>query len=174
MITSSLIYSREQSVAILEAPDQLDRRDAHFRVSAQDLAAFGRCPFRWFWGAPPEDPLLANGPTLTEWLAFDPGLAERFLIRRPETYEAMRLECPGCGSEGPAKSCTKCGRLRKNVVRPRPWNSSAKICAHWAMKAEQAGQRVVSPNDYERAKMGAHAVLADPAVQELMPDSPWL
>ena len=168
MITSAILYGREQSTAVL-TPPALPRGDAKRPINAADLTAFGRCPYRWQRAEEPEDPLIERGPCLTEWLALDVTQAAQHFIRRPDTYEALKLECPKCGSAGPANVCTRCGQRRRNVVKARPWNSSAKVCAAWIEKADNAQRHVIPGPEWDRAHLGAQAVLADAAIQAILP-----
>jgi hypothetical protein len=165
VITQAKLFGREDSIEALEAPEVVGRGQASRRIGARDLIEFGRCPRRWLETADPEERLPADGPSLTEWLALDPAACAQWNTRRPDTYEAMRLECPKCNSVGPAKVCTRCGQRRRNVVAPRAWSSAAKVCAAWIEKAEKSGQRIAAPGDYDRALLGANAVLRDKCVQ---------
>ena len=169
MITQALCYGREQSAAAIAGRGKIERGAPERPLSPQDLLEFGRCPWRWHNAGDPEDFLAAEGPSLLEWMALDPGHMDRYFVRRPDTYESMRLECPKCGSEGPAKSCTKCGQRRKNVVRPRPWTSAAKPCAAWIEQHEIANHRIVSPKDWDRAKAATDNLIADNPILNLLP-----
>ncbi len=174
MITNAHVYAREQSIAVLQNPPLIPRGDPTRRIGATDLIEFGRSPYRWVWGEDPEDALAATGPCLCEWLAFDVGNAERYYIRRPETYESIKLECPKCHSEGPAKICTKCGQRRKNVVKPRPWSAAAKVCQAWTEKAAAAKRQPIPGPEWDRAQMGADAILADKALLGVIRNSSHL
>ena len=138
-------------------------------MTAQALMDFGRCPWRWVHSPDPEDWLAAEGPTLLEWVALDTGQAARFFIRRPETYEAMILQCPRCGSPGPAKSCTKCGTLRRNVVKPRPWSNAAKYCSKWTQKREEQALKIIPAAEWDRAAGQSATLLLDEAVKAFIP-----
>jgi len=164
VIIRAHLYGRGQSLAVLATDTLGPRGFLERRLSATDLLEFGRCPWRWRWGTDPENYLAAHGPTLTELLSFDEGLAAQYLVRRPDTYESMKLECPKCQSEGPAKICTKCGQRRKHVVRPRPWSSAAKVCAAWVAKVEEQRRTIVSGGEWDRAALGAAAVRKDTSV----------
>ena len=167
MIKNGHIFGREQSAAVVDERVLAERGDPQRWMDARDLLEFGRSPWRWRWGQDPEDLLFERGPLLTEWLAFDPGQAERYFVRRPETYEAARLECPKCASPGPAQTCTKCGQRRKMVVRPRAWTGAATVCAAWVQKQESAARRIIAPAEYDRAMLGAERITQDAAVKEL-------
>jgi hypothetical protein len=112
----------EASDQFYDLKNVMPRRHPDRRLSPSDLLEFGRCPWRWAENQDPEDPLAEWGPTLVERMAFTPSIVQHEMVRRPDTYEVMKLECPKCGSEGPAEVCTKCGQRRRNVVRPRPWS----------------------------------------------------
>jgi hypothetical protein len=167
VIVEAHLYGREQSTAVLETDTIGVRGTNDRRVGATDLIEFGRCPWRWRWGADPERFMADRGPTLTEWLSFDEVSAKRYLVRRPDTYEAAKLECPRCQSEGPAKVCKKCGLRRKGVVRPRTWNSAAKVCAEWAQKVEEQRRTAIAPAEWDRALAGAESVRAEKCVMGL-------
>ncbi len=171
MITKPVLLGREQSTAFI-AEERLSPRGALDRhIRARDLIEFGRSPWRWRHAADADDPLLDGGPNLTEWLALDPEQAHALFVRRPDTYEAMRLECPQCHSPGPALTCTKCGTRRKHIVVPRPWNSAAKFCAAWVEKAEKANHRIIAAGEWDRATLGAKNILDDKAVTDLLPSA---
>jgi len=169
MLTKAHAYGHAQSPEVLATPHAEPRGNLHHAVRAADLVQFGRCPWRWVAAPEPEDLLAANGPSLTEWMVAAPGLVERYFARRPETYEAMKLLCPKCNSEGPAKVCTKCGQRRRNVVVPRPWTSAAKHCAQWVQQREQEKRRIVAPGEWDRAKSGADTICHDEVVAALLP-----
>ena len=168
MLKEAILFEREQSISVLEKPEPEPRGDLQRRMSAQDLVEFGRCPYRWVWGEEPEEPWRVNGPTLTEWMAFDRTLMERYFIRRPDTYESLKLECPKCHSEGPAKVCTKCGQRRRNTVAPRPWSNASKTCKAWLAQAEASHRRPVPGPEWDRAHMGVEAILEDAAIQAVI------
>ena len=174
MITQSIAFQRENSISVLQDRPPVPRGDPARRMGAGDLLEFGRCPYRWAKGEDPEDALRADGPSLCEWLALDAANAARYYIRRPDTYEAMKLECPKCHSEGPAKTCTKCGQRRRNVVKPRAWSGSAKVCQAWAEKAAATKRQPVPGPEWDRAQMGADAILADKALSRLILNSSHL
>lgn len=171
MIKSAYIHGREDSTqAILSLKPALRGQSAR-PLGVTDLIQFGRSPWRWRHAPDPDDMLVAHGPTLGEWLAFDEKQAENHFVARPSTYEGMRLECPTCGSFGPAASCTKCGQRRRNVVRARPWSSAAKQCAAWSEKHIAAGRRIVSPKDWDRATGAAEHLTQHQGVKVLVEDA---
>ena len=165
MITTPVLLTQSASLDHITHTEKFERGDPARALTPADLLAFGRCPRRWRDTPDDDDPLAALGPSLVEWLALDPALAAKHYVRRPESYEAMRLECPRCGSEGPARSCTKCGTSRKNVVRPRPWTAAAKQCAAWLEQHQAQNLRVVPPKEWDRAAAAAANLVQDKAFQ---------
>ena len=170
MITSAYIHGREESAKAIHTLAPNLRGDKTRPMGVTDLLQFGRSPWRWRHAPDPDDMLVAHGPVLGEWFGLDAEHAQKYFVARPATYEAMRLECPRCGSTGPAASCKKCGQRRRNVVRPRPWSSAAKTCAAWSEKQVAAGLRVISPRDWERAQGVANQLRSHPGVQKLAED----
>jgi len=138
------------------------------RISAADLVDFGLCPHRWVTAPDPEDPLVAFGPPLPEWLAWAPTIGQNFFAARPATYEARVLKCPNCGSKGPAASCTKCGLRRQNTLVVRNWSTGANYCQQWEEQKQALGLRVLSARTWESARLGADKLNGDPHVHALM------
>src|SRR5512137_503525 len=171
MITEAKLHLAQAAATLLQDEVMKPRGSAERRLRPRDLLQFGRCPARWVRGADADDALAAYGPTLTEWLAYEPKLAERHYVRRPDTYEAMVLRCPNCNSASLAQTCTKCGVRRRNVVEPRTWTSAAKHCADWNAKHESAGLRIVTGGEWDRATLGAANVRADRAIAGLAEES---
>ncbi len=167
MIYHLHVLGREQSTAFIDAKTLPQRGTVDRRIMGRDLIEFGRCPWRWRFAPDPEDYLLDQGPNLVEWLYLDPDQARSIFARRPETYEAPRLECPRCHSPGPALTCTKCGTRRKTIVTARPWTAAAKQCAAWLELTERSGKRIITPSLWDAADMAAQNLHADRAVSDL-------
>jgi hypothetical protein len=167
VITSAQIHGPMGARDLLAGCKDAPRGTPARVVSAGDLLEIGRCPARWVNTPEVEDFDAEHGATLLEVLALAPDLAQRWYVRRPDTYEAMLLRCPRCNSAGPAASCKKCGVRRRNVVEPRVWSTAAKQCATWQEEQEGRGRRTIAGPEYDRAAMGAAQLARDPAIMGL-------
>ena len=172
MLKDAILFSREQSISVLQTPEPEPRGDLKRRLSAQDLFEFGRCPYRWVWGEDPEEPWLVNGPTLTEWMAFDRTMMERVLhpparhLREPEArMPEVPLGRPGQDLHQVRTAPAQHGRAAALEQRQQDLQGLA---------GEGRGRATAEPvpgPEWDRAQMGADAILEDKAIQEIIKGS---
>ncbi len=162
-----------QSAALpnaLRHPTQ-SRGAADYPLDAHDLIDFARSPARWVNAEPPDPDKRPGLLDLIEVMHLTPEHLKTHYAAVPATYQAMQLECPNCGSSGPARVCRKCSLTRRNTVAERPWNAAAGYCRKWL---EDAASRKLTPiphQQWEEAMLAAARLGADESVCTLLEQS---
>lgn len=170
MITRATIVTTESLPTTYAVPHE-SRGAKDYPVDAWDLIAFGRSPLRWVNTPRPDPDDKPDFSELVRLLHLTPELASRHYLQRPETYEALRLACPKCGSTGPARVCRACNMGRRNVVEKRPWSHQAKYCAQWTADAQKRLLKIVPAQDWQRAIQAVAHLNADSEVADLLTQS---
>ena len=148
-----------------------ERGSADYPLSAADLLAFGRSPLRWR-NMPPSDPdTTAPFHSVLRAMHLAPAQLPTQYVVRPETYQDMRLRCPTCDSQGPARTCRGCGIARVNTSVEREWCGTAKYCLTWTKDATGRGLKIVPAPVWQRATLAQARLSADPEVSELLGQS---
>ena len=147
------------------------RADLDHPITPHDLVGFARCPRRWVDGQP-ERPVRGYAfGDLVRCILLGGSRARAGIVRRPETFDDVVLECPNCKSVSKSRLCTKCNLGRRQVTLQREWVGSAKACQTWTAQIKQSGILPITPRDFDAAMDAAAAARNDKDVAALLDNS---
>ena len=170
MIKKAAIITRDSPPRTCQVPVET-RGQPEYPVDGWDLIEFGASPLRWVKTPRPEDDQKVSFTEALRLVHLTPQHTHSLYAIRPETYQAMVLCCPKCGSAGPAKHCRACNLARRNVVKDRPWSAQAKYCQEWTEDKIKHMRRIIPHDLHHRAAQAAKTLQADAEATALAQDS---
>lgn len=170
MISTATVVSTSAPPTTYKIPVE-QRGQPDYPISAWDLIDFGESPARWVKTPKPDDSEKVSFSEAVRLLHLTPELVSTRYAVRPETYEAMVLECPKCQSVGTGKICRACNAARRNVTKQRPWSAAAHYCSNWTEDQVKHMRRIIPHELHLRATQATTALQANAEVSTLLADS---
>ena len=166
MITQAYITSIASLPLAYKFPAET-RGATEYPVDAWDLLQFGACPARWVNTPRQEHEPKVSLSEVVRLLHLTPEHVGPHYVMRPETYEAMRNECPKCQSVSAAKVCRTCNLARRMVTATKPWSAAASYCIQWTEGHTKQLHRIVPYDLAQTAQELTRALDNDEAVAAL-------